>query len=40
MPPPSHHVELALYADDPACQLPGVISQRPRTVVEWMENRR
>jgi len=44
MPSHSHHVELALYADDgqhshvpqadAACQLPGVLPQRASTVVE------
>ena len=44
IPSPSHHIELALYADDTAiiatsCKptllhLPGVIHQRPSTVVE------
>jgi hypothetical protein len=42
MPSPSHHVDLALYADDTAIlarQLPGVLTQRPSMVVERMENR-
>jgi hypothetical protein len=45
MPSPSHHVELALYAYDTALhshvpqanaarQLPGVVPQRPSTVIE------
>ena len=50
MPSTSHHVELVLYADNTAVivtsrkadatrQLPGVLPQRPSTVVERIENR-
>ena len=50
MPSISHHVELALYASDPNSlshvpqaeatrQQPGIVTQRPSTVVERMENR-